>query len=232
MRSACALPLTILIALLLLGALPTRAAELAVGLKAGTLGAGAELDAGLSPHLSFRLAANGYSRSERREASGIEYDATADLRTAEALLDLHPGGGGFRLTGGLAYNGNKAHGSSLTPASGFYPIGDLQVPAALLGHLDGKIEFDSLAPYAGLGWGNRFGAGNRLGFSFDLGVLYQGKADVTLTPVFASTSPIPSIPIAQAVLNAELRKEEADIEDDLADYQYYPVLSLGLTYRF
>ena len=98
-------------------------AEVAIAGKAGTLGAGAELTLGLARQWNVRLGLNGYSYSDRREASDIEYAGEAKLRTGTAWLDWHPGGGGFRLTGGLVYNDTTVEGSSLPPASGVYDAG-------------------------------------------------------------------------------------------------------------
>jgi len=64
-------------------------AEVAIAAKAGTLGAGAELTLGIAPRLSARVGANAFNYSDRREASQIEYDAEARLRTATGLLDWH-----------------------------------------------------------------------------------------------------------------------------------------------
>src|SRR5687767_4794271 len=75
---------------------PLAAADFAIGARAGTLGAGVELTAGLARQLDLRVGAHGGSYSERREASDVEYDATADVRAATALLDWHPGGRAFR----------------------------------------------------------------------------------------------------------------------------------------
>jgi hypothetical protein len=204
----------------------------ALGASAGTLGAGVELSAALAERLRVRLGLHGFSYSDRREADGIEYDAEARLRNANALLDWHPGGGGFRLTGGLVYNANTVEGSSLPPASGFYEIGDIEVPVALLGTLDAEVDFDPIVPYAGIGFGDALAPGRRFGVTLDLGVVFQGEPDVTLTPVFAPDSPIPQIPIAEQLLRAELAKEEQNIEDDLSEYDLYPVLALTLWYRF
>ncbi len=209
---------------------PTRA-EVAIAGKAGTLGAGVELTLGLSRQLNARLGANGYSYSDRREVSDIEYDGEAKLRTGTALLDWHPGGGGFRLTGGAVYNDTTFEASSLPPASGIYDIGGVPVPASLVGTLDATAEFDPVVPYAGLGWGNAVAANKRVGFFIDLGVVFQGKADVTLTPNIPANSPL-NTPGARAALDILLRREEQDLEDEAADYDLYPVLSIGLSYKF
>jgi hypothetical protein len=212
-------------------AAPAGAADLAIGGKAGTLGAGVELTVGLSPQWNGRFGLNAFDYSDRREASGIEYDAEAQLRTAAALLDFHPGGHGFRLTAGAIWNGTKVEGSSLPPSSGFYELGDVLVPVTLLGTLDAEADFDPVAPYLGLGWGNAVGANQKVGFSFEVGALFQGKADVELTPVISPDSPLNN-PLAREALQILIEREEAELEDEAADYDVYPVVSLGVTYRF
>ncbi len=218
--------------LCILLAAPVRA-EVAVAAKAGTLGVGAELTVGLSPQVNARLGVNGYNyRDEGREASDIFYDAEANLRTATALLDWHPGGRGFRLTAGAVYNDTSVEGSSLPPASGVYDIGGVPVPVNLVGTLDAEADFDPVVPYAGLGWGNAVAGNKKVGFFVDLGVVFQGKADVTLTPIIPANSPINTTPGAREVLDVLLRREEQDLEDEVADYDLYPVVAIGFSYRF
>ncbi len=208
-----------------------QAADVAIGGKAGTLGAGVELTVGLGRQWNTRLGVNGFDYSDRREESDIEYDAEAQLRSATALLDFHPGGRGFRLTAGAVWNGTKVEGSSLRPDSGFYDIGGVPVPADILGTLDAEADFDPFAPYAGIGWGNAVGANQKIGFSFEIGTMFQGEADVELTPVLPADSPI-NTPLAREALQILLDREEREIEEDAADYDIYPVVSIGLTYRF
>jgi len=218
-------------ALFLLASLPGRA-QVAIAGKAGSLGLGLELTVGVSPQVNARLGANGFNYTDNlREVSGIEYDATARLRTATALLDWHPGGHGFRLSGGLVYNDTRIEGRSLPPASGFYDIGGVPVPVALVGTLSGKIDFNPTVPYVGLGWGNAVAPGKKVGFYADAGVMFQGRGRVTLTPNIPAGSPLNN-PTARAALDVLLRREENDIENKVADYTVYPVVSLGLSYRF
>jgi hypothetical protein len=219
-------------ALLLAFAASPGAAQVALGAKGGTLGAGVELTVGLSRQLNTRLGINGFEYSERREASDIEYDGEASLRTATALLDWHPGGRGFRLTGGIVYNNTEVTGNSLPPASGVYDLGGVPVPVSILGTLDAKADFDPVVPYVGLGWGNAVAEGKKVGFFFDLGVIFQGEADVELTPNLPANSPINTTPGARDALEILLSREERDLESEASDYDLYPVVSLGLTYRF
>jgi hypothetical protein len=219
-------------AVLFMGWAAPSLAAVAVAGKAGTLGGGVEMTVGLSRLWNVRLGANAFNYTdENRETSGIFYDAEAKLRTGTALLDFHPGGGGFRLTGGIVFNDTRIEGSSLPPASGFYDIGGVQVPAALVGTLDGTIDFDPVVPYAGIGWGNAVEDGKKVGFFLDLGVIFQGQAEVTLTPNIPSGSPL-NAPLAREALQILLDREERDIEADAADYDLYPVVAIGISYRF
>jgi hypothetical protein len=219
------------VALFFLAAFPGQA-QVAVAGKAGSLGLGLEVTLGISPQVNARLGANGFNYTDdHRRVSGIEYDATAKLRTATALLDWHPGGYGFRLTGGLVYNDTRIEGTSLPPVSGSYDIGGVPVPVALVGTLSGKIDFNPTVPYLGLGWGNAVSPGKKVGFYADAGVMFQGRGRATLTPNIPTGSPLNN-PTARAALDILLRREESEIEKDVADYTVYPVVSVGLSYRF
>lgn len=229
-RGRHALRLALPALLLLAAALPARA-EVALGAKASTLGLGAELHVGLHPNFNLRLGANQYSYSDRREESGIEYDAEAKLRSATLLLDWFPLAGGFHLTGGLVRNDTHVDGESVPPASGVYVIGDVPVPVALVGTLQARVEFDQQVPYAGLGWGNPIGSGRKLTFYFDAGVVFQGEPQVRLTPNLPPGSPL-NDPIARQALEILLQAEARELESDLEKYDKYPVVALGLAYRF
>jgi hypothetical protein len=214
-----------------LGAACARA-EVALGGKAGSLGLGLELTVGLSPQWNARIGANGFNYTDdRRKAGHLEYDATAKLRTGTALLDWHPGGHGFRLSGGLVYNDTHIDGTSLVPASGNYDIGGIPVPVSLVGTLSGRIDFDRVVPYLGLGWGNAVSQDRKVGFFVDAGAIFQGRGKVTLTPNIPAGSPLNN-PTARAALDILLRQEERNVEKDVADYTVYPVVAIGLSYRF
>jgi hypothetical protein len=225
------IPAVAVAALSLLAAAPGRA-QVAIAAKAGSLGLGLELTVKVSPEVNARFGGNAFDYTDdHREVSGIEYDATARLRTATALLDWHPGGHGFRLTGGVVYNDTRIEGTSLPPASGAYDIGGVPVPVALVGTLSAKIDFNPSVPYVGLGWGNAVAPGRKVGFYVDAGAMFQGRGRATLTPNIPAGSPLNN-PTARAALDILLQREESEIEKDVANYTVYPVVSLGVSYRF
>ncbi|HZF07673.1 MAG TPA: hypothetical protein VFE33_02680 [Thermoanaerobaculia bacterium] len=217
-------------ALLTLGAFPA-AAQTSVSATAGSLGGGIELTQSFSPYLEGRLGLHAGSLSQTRKVADVTYEATAKARTGTAFLDWHPTAGGFRLSGGLVYNDSRVDGTGLAPPGGVFVIGGVPIPVSQLGHLEGRVDFNKAAPYLGLGWGGPLAARGHLSFSFDLGVFYQGAPKVTLTPVLAPGSPL-NDPVARQLLNLAVIEEERRAEKDLENYKYYPVLQVGLAYRF
>jgi hypothetical protein len=207
------------------------AAQLGIDLQAGTLGVGGGVSWSLAPQLAVRAEGNGFPSISRREKAGDNsYNAQLDLGSAAGLVDWHPFTGGFRISAGALYDANKVEGDSIPSANGNYVIGPVQLPASVVGTLHGKVDFASFAPYLGIGWAPP-PQSTGLGFFADLGVAYQGRPNVTLTPEPPPGSPLNS-PIALSLLAPSLAIEAAKIESKIDGYRYFPVLSLGLAYRF
>ncbi|MDT8317587.1 MAG: hypothetical protein RQ824_06295 [bacterium] len=194
----------------------------AVGVKAGTLGAGAEATVRLTDKLNLRLGGNQYSKEETGVEDDIEYDIELKLSSAAALFDWHPFGGVFRITAGALLNGNELEFDA-RPAT-TYTIGDTTYTIGEVGQLHGKVDFDDVAPYASIGWGNAVGKNRNITFSFELGAVFQGSPNVDLTATGTSASDL--------AFQAELQKEEDNLQDELDDYKIYPVAAIGLSYHF
>lgn len=212
-------------AILLTGlASPSRAQNVALGLKAGTLGAGLDLTVGLVPMLNVRASVQGYSYSRTFNEQGIPYDGKAELLSGWLLLDVHPGGGGARVSAGGVFSRNKLTGTS--PTSGTVTVNGVAYPVAAVGTIDGEAKANSVCPYLGVGWGNAVKSGSPVRFALDVGVFYQGAPKVTLTAHPVNPALVP------AAFFADLERERQKVEDDASKYKYYPVVSLGLSYRF
>jgi hypothetical protein len=203
---------------------PAFAQRVAIAPKVGTTGAGADLTIGLTRSLNLRLGAQGYSRSETRTEQEIEYDADLSLVSGEILLDLHPAGRGFRISAGAVVNGNEVTAVS-TEDSG-YTINGVPYPVGLVGRLSGSVEANAVAPYLGVGWGNAVAPGSRWRFAADVGAFHQGSPEVSLRAE-------PLIPgLLPERFERDLEAERQKIEDDLDAYTVYPVVAVGVSYRF
>lgn len=222
----------ILAILALTGAARPAAAQLTAGVQAGTLGIGGSVAWPLAPVLAVRVEGSAFPAVDRNErAGGNRYQARLELGSVGALLDWHPTAGGFRVSAGALYDADRVEGDSLPSSAGTYTIGNLQLPASLVGTLHGRVDFPSIAPYAGIGWGIAPRAGPGFGVSLDLGVAYQGRSRVTLTPEPPPGSLL-NLPAARAALAPEIALEESRIESKIDGYRYFPVLAVGLSYRF
>lgn len=219
-------PLVLLAAALALTSFASLSAaqNVALGLKAGTLGAGLDLTVGLAPVVNLRVGAQAFSYSRTLSEEGISYDGKADLRSAWLLLDFHPGGKGTRVSAGGVYSRNKVTGAS--PSSGTVTVNGVAYPVAAVGSIDGEATANDVCPYLGLGWGNAVRPGSPVRFAFDVGVLYQGAPKVSLTAHPRNPALVPP------AFFADLEKERQKVEDDASKYKLYPVVNLGLSYRF
>ncbi len=199
-------------------------ADVGVLLKAGTLGAGLDVSVGMSESLGLRLQANALSYEDDFTESDVDYSGDIDLKSAGLLLDWHPFSGVFRVSAGAYWNGNEATAVG-RPTGGFYEINGTTYASAEIGSLNGQVDFPSVAPYLGLGFGSAPKAGSGLSFSFDVGVLYQQEANVALSVACGTT-------VRCAQLQSDVAAEAVSLQDDLKDYKFYPVVSFGIGYRF
>jgi len=221
-RRMCMVLVAVATALSLTGRAGAAFEDWAIGVKAGTLGVGGELTTDLLPNVHLRGGVQGLGFDFQAEFSDIDYDVDVDLLNPMLALDWYPFSGMFRISAGVVFNN-----SDITlDASSSQPIeigGSVYDPADL-GSLRGSSDFDDIAPYVGIGFGNPLSSNGRWGFMTEAGVAFIGSPNVNLR----ATGPFASNP----ALLADLAEEEKEIEDDLDAIRIYPVLSMALYYRF
>ena len=207
--------------ILLIIPMQAQAGVLDIGVtgKVGTTGLGADITVPLvSNLLNLR---GGYNFGELRPSTtqgDIDYKADLHVESVPILLDLHPFNGGFRITGGVYFNKNEIDLSSVVDAS-TVGLGGSFGTANLNANVSWSNDF---APYLGIGWGNAADADSTfpIGFSLDIGAFYQGSPDVVLTESTGS------------VTLADLAAEAAQLEEDLSDFKFFPVVTVGIHFQF
>jgi hypothetical protein len=208
--------------LLLLASMPAAAdGSFGLGVKAGTLGLGLEGTWRPLPYMDVRIGANLWDHSETSSEAGVDYDATLNLDTFYATGNFRFPASPFRLTAGLYQNGNELKLTSLN-TEGTIEIGDISYPAADVGTLRSTTSFAGTSPYLGFGYDLLFAS--QIGLNLDLGVLWQGDPEVTMT----ADGSLASNPVFQA----SLEQERQQIEDAFKDYKAWPVVSLGFVFNF
>jgi len=208
--------------LLLILPMQAQAGVVGVGVtgKAGSTGLGADLTVPLVPDLlNLR---GGYNFGELRPSTtqgDIKYKGDVNLESVPILLDLHPFSGGFRITGGVYFNKNEMDLSSVVDASTIGLGGSGFGSATVNANVGWSKDF---APYLGIGWGNAADTDSTfpIGFSLDIGAFYQGSPDVILTESTGTVSA------------ADIAAEAAQIESDLSDFKFFPVITVGIHISF
>jgi len=210
-------------ALLLLACapLPSLAQTFGLGVKAGTLGLGADAAVGLHERVALRAGFGVFPFTPQFTWSDIPYDVELPSPQFTGTVDLFLIGA-LRLTGGVMVSSPDFTLTSNLTNSGTVTIGDVDFAGSDVGVVSGSVINNDVAPYVGLGFGRIAKRG--LGFFVDLAVAFQGEPSVAL----AATGPITNDP----AFRQALRAEEASLAEDIKIAQYYPILSLGLSFGF
>ena len=199
--------------------------DTALGLKMGTLGAGLELTMEAAENVNLRFGGNYFKLSREIDVEDNAYDMDLKLNSFTALADWYVADSSFRVTAGAFINENGLSGTSL--ASNTYEINDTIYTSAEVGTLTADIGFKSVAPYLGIGWGNPLADDSDWSFMADLGIVFAGKPslDIMTTGGTFSNNPL---------LLADIEQAEQDFRDtdEISYLKYYPVISVGLNYRF
>ena len=198
----------------------------AVGPKIGTLGYGGEATVRVvSEYLNARVGFNMFAYDREIDMDEATVNADLNWQTIPILLDAHPFGGGFRVSAGIVLNDN---GIDLAAVPNL-PIelnGVTYQPEDFV-TLTGRVGFDETSYYVGIGYGNAV-AGGRVHFSCDFGVMFHGEPAVEL-----NVEPSAALPPAVAdQLRSDVESERAEFEEDLSEFAFYPVISMGFTVNF
>lgn len=210
----------LLASLLILASATSQAddSSFALGLTGGTTGYGLSGTFKMTESLNLRAVYTSFDDTDSVTESGINYNFTYDIGFTSLLLDWHPMDSSFRLSTGLADGGIKVSGIA-NATSGNYNIGGTTYTAAAAGTVNATVEYDSVAPYFGIGWGNAVNEDGSFTFSLDLGVVVMDD-------------PTTDITATGAVAAADLTQEEQELKDALDSFELYPVFNLGLHYKF
>lgn len=205
----------------------------ALGVSAGTLGLGLDGVYGLTDKLNIRANYRSYDFSTDIEGDDdgagdeLEYSGDLELKNLGLSVDYHPFGGGFRLSAGMQNSDNRIGGNAVcTDTVNGCEFGDLTIQSGDGASVD--VDMGGTHPYLAIGWGNAT-SGAKFGVFVDIGVMLQGEPDVAVAARCTGdgvTSP------NQAQCDGEASKEEAELEEDVKEFDVFPVLNLGLRWRF
>lgn len=186
------------------------------------------------------------------EDEEVTYNFDAAVQDIHMLVDWHPWSGSFRTSAGVIVNNSELDGE-LTPtaAQGQEITFDFEGRAPLtykledLGSVSTFADFDPVAPYIGIGWDTSFGKNSGFGFTFDVGIAFQGSMQTDYRINFGEDLDLNNIPEGKTKeeierrqqeikdeLGAELDKQMVTLQDELDKYEILPYVSIGFNYKF
>ncbi len=231
-----------------------------IGTQAAIFGLGLNVKGKVSENLGVRLGFDTFSINDYEvEDETTKYNFDLKLQDVMLVGDYHPWEGSFKLSAGMIVNSSELDGDITPNTRGADTIEfdfnnkHYKYSLSELGSIQTKVDFDPVAPYVGFGWDTSFDKKSGLGFTFDLGVAYQGAAQATYKIKYGdaldidkATADIPDGPLKDAKiqeikqrqqeikneLEADLDAEMVSLQEELDKYEWIPYISIGFNYKF
>lgn len=195
----------------------------AIGPKIGLEGFGLEARTPLMDNLLGRVGINYLGYSYNADLGELDLKAQITLLIVPVMLDWHPiDNSGFRLSAGVAYNGNKVTGKAAATKS--VTLNKVSYTAAQIGSVSTTLTLgNKIAPVATLGYDGSFLEGSALSFNFEAGVMFAGSPKLSIS----------SNGTGGDAVKANIKKSVDTGLDAWKKYlRLFPILSVGFKYSF
>lgn len=212
--------------------------------EVSTLGLGGSIVRKITSNFNARIGANAFGTGIDINETEFDYEGDLNLFNVSTLIDIQPfKSSGFRLSAGLILGNNDIEGTADVSDRVADELGEVELNGENidirdlninnLATIDADIDLNQdVAPYVGIGGGNAVGASKGLGFWWNLGVVFGGSPEATVTSNFSAEIPAELREEVETAADRTLENEEEDLNDELDLLGVYPVVSLGLSYQF
>jgi hypothetical protein len=196
-----------------------------LGTQIGTTGIGGEVGFMASPNFTFRGDYDYFHFDGEAKGDTLTYKGHFHASVGGLFGDWHPWANGFLLTAG-AYIGARDVGGGAGLQS-ISTIGGQTFTLDQVRGLKAEAKLDQFAPTLGLGYNNTF-YHKHWGFKTIAGVVFSDQPKAELSFVGGANLD----PATLARLQAAIQAEQAKIDSHLAILKTYPLIELGVAYRF
>jgi hypothetical protein len=208
-----------------------------VAASVSTLGIGVEAATAVTRLSNVRVGFNAFSYGATANKDGIAYSGTLTLRSAEILYDQYIVGPFHISPGFMFYDGNQGKANPSIPAGQSFNLGGVTYYSQPGNPVNGtaSITARKVAPMILLGFGNLLPRNSRhLTLNLDFGVVFQGspKAALNLNGGACITPTTGCLSASDPIVHANVLGEQTKINNSLAPFEYYPVVTLSFGYKF
>jgi len=211
----------------------------AVAVKVGTAGIGFDVATPLARRFNLRGGASffSYTNSTGFNVDGMDISGGFDLRTVNASVDYFPFGGSFHISPGLTlYNDNNFATTVSVPVTQTFTLNSVSYTAtsSISGTLD-VVLGNKVAPSLTVGFGNLLPRkGGHFSIPFEFGAEYVNTPTLNLnlngTVCTATHSYCGSVNSGTAA--TDQKAEQSTLNNDLNALRFYPIVSIGVGYKF
>jgi hypothetical protein len=207
----------------------------AIGFRASTLGTGIELATPLAGRINLRSSFNLFAFNDPYSMDGINYDARMHLQSSQTTLDWFVGR--FHISPGFMYFKNAMSAPVFVGPGKTFVLGT----QTFLNSVDDPVTGSSyvifprtIAPLLLLGYGNLLPrSGEHLSLPVEVGVAYTGAAQINVDLNGTACVNNGCVNFSQnADAQKSLKQEINILNEDLKHYPVFPIVSVGLAYRF
>ena len=211
---------------LFLGAKDINNKPFGVAYKVGTLGLGLDLSYAFNSKYVLRGSFNAFSAFKNLKYEDKYFNTYGLIHNNGVLLDMHPWENAFYFSWG-AFKSDSRVDLKYKPKSDAIVIGEHKYPAMQVGNIKTSISLKrKINPYFGFGF-NSMDKNSKWNFILDVGAIYidtpKAKIEAVASKGFEALQPI---------LDNESKIENKKLNKKIKKYKIYPVLSIGVGYKF
>jgi hypothetical protein len=210
-----------------------------IGVSASSLGLGIQGAVSVTSRSNIRAGINAFNFDHSFVKDGINYGGQLKLRSAQITYDQFLIGGFHVSPGVLIYNGNRVNASASVPGGQPFTLAGTNFYSSQANPVTGSgtLSVDKVAPMLLMGFGNLLPRSERhFGLNFEFGVVYQGspRARLNLGGSSCLVSPVSGCvnTATDPIVQTNVLSEQTKLNNDLSPYKFYPVVSLGFSYKF
>lgn len=220
---------------------------LAVSVSVGTLGPGLQLATPLARRFNLRVGANVFQYGTTLSQDDVNYNAALRMQSGHVSLDWFPFHGGFRISPGyMVYNGLKVKANLAVPGNQSFTINDTDYYSDPYDNIHGNalVTFPTSGPRITIGWGNMIPRDRyrHISIPVELGMVYFGTGTTALNFGGSACSQAVATPADEAIycqnvttdpsFQTNVSGEQAKIQKNLTYVRFFPILDVGISYKF
>lgn len=219
---------------------PVRAfSAIAGSLKFGLAGIGFETATPLNSYINLRGGAQFFQHAANPNANGIHSLGQLTLQNIFTAVDIFPfQHSSFHISPGLTlHNDTHLMSNIFVPAGANFSLGDanyISDPTAPIAGVS-RVRFgNSVAPRLTAGWGNMLPRkGSNFSVPFEVGFQYISSPTVQLSLTGNACDGHGNCgDINSPDSTTNLQQEVQSLNKDISSLRFYPIASIGLSYRF